>query len=77
MPKDITFYEGVQSGYDKLVSKDANGIYFISDTKSIYKGDTKYGGAAILPPPLLRALLNPIAKILILPQMVRFLCISL
>ncbi len=26
MPKDITFYEGVQSGYDKLVSKDANGI---------------------------------------------------
>ena len=44
MPKDITFYEGVQSGYDKLVSKDANGIYFISDTKSIYKGDTKYGG---------------------------------
>lgn len=44
MPKDITFYEGVQSGYDKLLTKDANGIYFISDTKSIYKGDTKYGG---------------------------------
>lgn len=47
MPKDITFYEGVQSGYDSLVNKDANGIYFISDTKSIYKGNTKYGGGNI------------------------------
>lgn len=47
MLKDITFYEGVQSGYDSLVTKDANGIYFISDTKAIYKGDTKYGGGDV------------------------------
>lgn len=46
MPKDITFYEGVQSKYDGLLNKDANGIYFISDTKSIYKGNTKYGGSS-------------------------------
>lgn len=50
MPKDITFYEGVQSGYDKLPIKDANGIYFISDTKSIYKGEVKYGGGDIATP---------------------------
>ena len=50
MPKDITFYEGVQSGYDKLPSKDANGIYFISDTKSIYKGEVKYGGGDVATP---------------------------
>lgn len=38
----VTFYEGTKAEYDSA-SKNANGIYFISDTKSIYKGNTKYG----------------------------------
>lgn len=44
---DIVFYEGTQAGYNKITKKDMNGIYFISDTKSIYKGDDKYGGSDI------------------------------
>lgn len=47
MPSEskVTFYQGTQSQYDGLGSKDTNGIYFLSDTQSIYKGDTKYGGS--------------------------------
>lgn len=47
MPNEITFYQGVQSQYDGLGSKDENGIYFLSDSKSIYKGDVKYGGGDV------------------------------
>lgn len=46
MPNDITFYQGVQSEYDGLSTKDSNGIYFLSDTRSIFKGDIRYGGGA-------------------------------
>lgn len=42
----VTFYEGTQSQYNGLASKDDNGIYFLSDTQSIYKGDTLYGGGS-------------------------------
>lgn len=47
MPNKITFYEGVQSQYDGLGAKDENGIYFLSDSQSIYKGNVKYGGSDI------------------------------
>lgn len=40
----ITFYEGTSAQFEAASPKDTNGIYFISDTQSIYKGDVKYGG---------------------------------
>ena len=40
----VTFYKGTQEQYNSLSAADSNGIYFLSDTKSIYQGDTKYGG---------------------------------
>lgn len=40
----VTFYQGTQAEYDAASTKDVNGIYFLSDTKSIYKGNVKYGG---------------------------------
>lgn len=42
----VVFYEGTQSQYNELASKNDNGIYFLSDTQSIYKGDTLYGGGS-------------------------------
>ena len=42
----VTFYEGTQSQYNELASKNDNGIYFLSDTQSIYKGDVLYGGGS-------------------------------
>ena len=39
----IIFYEGTQEDYDNS-SRDENGIYFITDTKAIYKGSVKYSG---------------------------------
>lgn len=42
----VVFYEGTQSQYNGLASKNDNGIYFLSDTQSIYKGDTLYGGGS-------------------------------
>jgi len=45
MSADIKFYEGVQSEYNKLGSKqDPNGIYFLSDTRTIVKNNVKYDG---------------------------------
>lgn len=43
----IVFYQGTQSQYNGLNVKDENGIYFLSDTQSIYKGSTKYGGGDV------------------------------
>lgn len=39
----VTFYQGLQSEYDSAITKDPNGIYFLSDSKAIYKGNVKYG----------------------------------
>ena len=45
MSADIKFYTGVQSEYDALGLNriDPNGIYFLSDSKSIMKNNIKYG----------------------------------
>lgn len=34
----ITLSVGKQTSYDALVEKDANTLYFITDTQKIYKG---------------------------------------
>lgn len=49
MSADIKFYTGVQSEYDALgLSKiDPNGIYFLSDSKSIMKNNIKYGSGDV------------------------------
>lgn len=48
MSADIKFYTGVQSEYDALGAKiDPNGIYFISDSKSILKNNIKYGSGDV------------------------------
>lgn len=48
MSADIKFYSGVQSEYDALGAKvDPNGIYFISDSKSIMKNNIKYGSGDV------------------------------
>lgn len=45
MSADVKFYEGVQSEYNKLGSKqDPNGIYFLSDTRTIVRNNVKYDG---------------------------------
>lgn len=49
MSADIKFYTGVQSEYDALGLNriDPNGIYFLSDSKSIMKNNIKYGSGDI------------------------------
>ena len=49
MSADIKFYTGVQSEYDALgLNKvDPNGIYFLSDSKSIMKNNIKYGSGDV------------------------------
>lgn len=49
MSTDIKFYTGVQSEYDALGLNriDPNGIYFLSDSKSIMKNNIKYGSGDI------------------------------
>ena len=49
MSADIKFYTGVQSEYDALGLDriDPNGIYFLSDSKSIMKNNIKYGSGDI------------------------------
>lgn len=38
----IKFKFGTQESYDAIVTKDANSVYFITDTKRIYVGDIEY-----------------------------------
>ena len=49
MSADIKFYTGVQSEYDALGMDrvDPNGIYFLSDSKSIMKNNIKYGSGDV------------------------------
>lgn len=45
MADKINFYTGTKAEFDETV-KSTNGIYFVSDTREIYKGDVQYGGTA-------------------------------
>ena len=49
MSANIKFYTGVQSEYDALGMEriDPNGIYFLSDSKSIMKNNIKYGSGDV------------------------------
>lgn len=49
MSTNIKFYTGVQSEYDALGMEriDPNGIYFLSDSKSIMKNNIKYGSGDV------------------------------
>lgn len=39
----VTFYQGLSSEFGSY-EKDSNGIYFLTDTHEIYKGNVKYAG---------------------------------
>ena len=39
---NVNFAYGVKSNYDKLTTKDANTLYFITDTRQIFKGTDEY-----------------------------------
>lgn len=38
----IQFKYGIQSNYDKIVSKDLNTVYFTTDSQRLFVGDTEY-----------------------------------
>ena len=45
---EVKFIAGAQNQYDALLTKDPNTVYFCTDTRRIYVGDTAYnqsGGA--------------------------------
>ena len=42
------FMHGVQANYDALQKKDANVLYFCTDTKKIYKGDIDFTDSVII-----------------------------
>lgn len=54
----IIFYEGTQEEYDSS-SKDENGIYFITDSKAIYKGSVKYSGESEIATPASPGAIKP------------------
>ena len=54
----IIFYEGTQEEYDSS-SKDENGIYFITDSKAIYKGSVKYSGESEIATPASPGVIKP------------------
>lgn len=39
---NVNFGYGTKSNYDKLATKDANTLYFITDTRQIFKGTDEY-----------------------------------
>ena len=39
----VLFIECTSTEFSRLVSKDANTIYWLSDTREIFKGDVRYG----------------------------------
>lgn len=41
----VKFWKNTSSEFDKIESKDANTIYYLTDTGKIYLGDTMYGGS--------------------------------
>lgn len=54
----IIFYEGIQEEYDSS-SRDENGIYFITDSKAIYKGSVKYSGESEIATPASPGVIKP------------------
>lgn len=42
----ISFYAITEAQYDAIVTKDANALYFITDTNEIYKGESRYSHPA-------------------------------
>ena len=46
MADKINFYTGTKAEFDQTI-KSSNGVYFVSDTKEIYKGDVQYGGTHV------------------------------
>lgn len=52
------FYVGTQEEYDSS-SKDENGIYFITDSKAIYKGSVKYSGESEIATPASPGAIKP------------------
>ena len=54
----IIFYEGTQEEYDSS-SRDENGIYFITDSKAIYKGSVKYSGESEIATPASPGVIKP------------------
>lgn len=54
----IIFYEGTQEEYDSS-SRDENGIYFITDSKAIYKGSVKYSGESEIATPASPGVIRP------------------
>lgn len=48
MADKINFYTGTKAEFDQTI-KSSNGVYFVSDTKEIYKGDVQYGGTHVEP----------------------------
>lgn len=43
---NVVFKRGTQALYDALIVKDENTLYWLSDTKRLYKGNTLYGVGA-------------------------------
>lgn len=41
----VKFWKNTSSEFDKITSKDANTIYYLTDTGKIYLGEKMYGGA--------------------------------
>ena len=39
---NVNFGYGTKANYDKLTTKDANTLYFITDTRQIFKGTDEY-----------------------------------
>lgn len=44
--KLVKFYTGTAAAYAGLATKDENTLYFITDARTIYKGETPFGGGA-------------------------------
>lgn len=47
---NVNFGYGTKANYDKLTTKDANTLYFITDTRQIFKGTDEYTKSCIRDP---------------------------
>lgn len=62
MADKIDFYTGTKAEFDKTI-KSSNGVYFVSDTREIYKGDVQYGGTAtFIATPERTGIVKPVSK---------------
>lgn len=44
----VTFYQGLSSEFGSSSERDSNGIYFLTDTHEIYKGNVKYATGDVI-----------------------------